>query len=206
MRIIETIDRKTIQYLVGSSNMKKSHGVIIREAYKDYSPPIRTQRTVDLLLNGIPKKRLNGLHTIVITNSANLSHDTRRGKIKSQGRKVHIVHSNGFYYGKRLGDPAWIQLLLDNILEPWPKCVLRIPFMRDLAVSDTLFHELGHHIHTTQEPQHKEPEGVADTWRKRLQGYYFRRRYWYLMPLFAVLWVILRPIYWIIKKHKKKKP
>jgi hypothetical protein len=183
--------------------MKKVHSVIIREAYKNWSPPVHAARAVDRLLNGIPKKRLSGLESVVITNSANLSHGERKGKMKSRGRKVRMVRCGGFYYEKWKGEPAWIQLLLDNMLEQWPTWMLRVPFFRDLAFSKTLFHELGHHIHATQAPQHKEPEDVAEDWRDKLTGYYFRRQYWYLAPLFFTLWLLLKPLYWMTKKRKK---
>ena len=183
--------------------MKESHGVIIREAYKDYTPPVRAQQTVDRLLNGIPQKRLAGLKTVVLTNSSNLSHGERKGKTKARGRKVPMARCGGFYHEKWQGKPAWIQLLLDITLEPWPKWTLRIPFLRDLALSNPLFHELGHHIHKTQSPQHKEREDVAEDWRKKLSRHYFRRHYWYLMPFFFVLRLVLKPIYWIMKKREK---
>ena len=183
--------------------MKESHGVIIREAYKDWSPPVRAAQTVDRLLNGIPRKRLADLKTIVLTNSANLPHDERKGKTKARGRKVPMVRCGGFYHEKWKDQPAWVQLLLDNILEPWPKWTLRVPFLRDLAFSEPLFHELGHHIHKTQVPQHKEREDVADIWRKKLSRYYFRRHYWYLMPLLFVLRLLLKPLYWMMERKKK---
>ena len=183
--------------------MTKSHGVVIREVYKDYSPPARASRAVDRLLNGIPKKRLAGLKTVVITNSAGLSHDQRKGKTKARGRKVPVARCGGFYHEKWRGEPAWIQLLLDNILEGVPKRMLRIPLLRDVPLTEALFHELGHHIHKTQAPQHKEPEDVADDWKKRLSRQYLRRRYWYLMPLFFVLRFVLKPVGRMMTKRAK---
>ncbi len=182
--------------------MKKSHSVIISEAYKDWSPPAYATKTINRLLNGIPKDRLAGLKSVVITNSASLSHDRRKGKTKARGRKVSTVQCRGFYYEKWQGQPAWIKLLLDNMLEPWPAWTLYIPFLRDLVFSDTLFHELGHHIHKTQAPQHKEREDVADDWQKKLSRHYFRRRYWYLRPLCFVLGLLLKPL---SRKMERKK-
>ncbi|MBN2560093.1 MAG: hypothetical protein JXQ75_04110 [Phycisphaerae bacterium] len=183
--------------------MRESHGVIIREVYKDYTPPVRARQTVDGLLNGIPKRHLAGLNTVVVTHSANLPRRERREKTKARGKKVPIVRCGGLYHGKWHGEPAWIQLLLDNIFESWPKWMLRIPFLQDMILSDTLFHELGHHIHSTQAPQHKEREDVAEDWNTKLSRHYFRKHYWYLTPLFLALRLVLKPIYWRMKRQKK---
>jgi hypothetical protein len=41
--------------------MNEEHGIIIREAYKDYQPPFDVTATVHRLLNGLPQKRLAAL-------------------------------------------------------------------------------------------------------------------------------------------------
>jgi len=179
--------------------IKDSHGVTICEAYKDYTPPAHIDRTVERLLGGVPPKYLAGLATVVLTNSGKLSHDQRKGKTKSRGRKVPMVECRGFYYHELQGEPAWIKLLLDNIFKAWPRWLVRIHFFRSLAIAQTLYHELGHHIHRTQVPMHKEPEKVAEDWGIWLSRYYIRKHYWYLVPMFFVLSFLLRPVW----KHEK---
>jgi len=172
--------------------MKQHHNITIREAYKDYTPPVPAAEIVDRLLSGLPPKRLIGLKTVVLTNAAGLSHDERRAKTWSRKRKVRIRECRGLYHQEWKNEPAWIELFVDSILQIWPRATLRIPLLRDLAFSDVLFHELGHHIHKTQAPEYKEREDVAEDWERRLDRYYYRRKYWYLAPLFLVLWVIVR--------------
>ena len=60
----------------------------------------------------------------------------------------------------------------------------------DGYVGEVIFHEVGHHIHTTKVAEHKDRERVARRWGGRLCGRYYIRRYWYLMPLAIVLWCL----------------
>jgi len=74
--------------------------------------------------------------------------------------------------------------------------MLKAPYFADNALGEVLFHEIGHHIHTTQAPEFKECEDVAEKWRKRLTRIYFRKRYWYLLPIAYMLY----PLSWLIKR------
>jgi hypothetical protein len=56
-------------------------------------------------------------------------------------------------------------------------------FWRDGSFGDVLFHEIGHHIHATVRPEHREKEDVAEDWRKKLWGNFGRKKYWYLVPI-----------------------
>lgn len=168
-------------------HMREKHSIIIRETYKDYSPPIPISRAIDKILAKIPSSYLSGLKTIVITNSANLPHYYRKGKTRSRGKYIAMAGCQAFYHKSFNGESAWIQLLLDNMLYAVPKWALRIPFIRDLYIAPALFHEIGHHIHGTKAPEYKEPETVADQWKNRLLGHYLSRQYWYLVPLFRLL-------------------
>jgi hypothetical protein len=55
--------------------------------------------------------------------------------------------------------------------------------MREVTFGAVLFHEVGHHIHRTIRPEHKEKEDVADLWAKRLIGNFIRKKYWYALPV-----------------------
>jgi hypothetical protein len=50
-------------------------------------------------------------------------------------------------------------------------------------VAQTLYHEIGHHIHYTIRPEYKEKEDVADRWSKKLTAKFLRRKYWYIIPI-----------------------
>jgi hypothetical protein len=65
-----------------------------------------------------------------------------------------------------------------------------------MVLGEVLFHEIGHHIHYTQAPEFREREDVAEDWKKRLSKIYFRKRYWYFLPIAYMLY----PFSWLIKK------
>jgi hypothetical protein len=181
--------------------MGDNHGIIIQDAYRDFVPPVNAQRTVGRLLSGIPGKYVSGIKTMVLTNAGGLSHDRRKQKTRSRKRKVPIRESSGLYHQEWHNEPAWIEIFVDNLCQRWPSWTLRIPFLRDLAFAEVLFHELGHHIQKTHVPEFKEREDVAGKWSERLSRHYLRRRYWYLMPLLFGLVFILKPF----RNTKKKK-
>ena len=159
------------------------HEVQIQEVYKNYIPPVAALEIVDRLISGIPNKYLSGLKSIVLRNAGGLSHDRSRAKTWSRKRKVAIRKCRGLYHEKCRSAPAWIEIFVDNLLDSYPASLLHIRLFRDAAFSDVLFHEIGHHIHKTQSPKYKEREDVAEDWNKKLARQYFRKQYWYLVPI-----------------------
>jgi len=169
--------------------MNEIQDIIVREAYKDYQPYIKVRKVVERLVAAVPAKHLCGIKTVLLTNSGNLNHDQRRGKTWSRRKNVQIRECFGLYHRKTAQSEAWIEIFVDNILAAWPRPLHYIHFLCDLFFATTLYHEIGHHIHTTQRPEHKESEDVADEWQNKLSRPYFRRRYWYLI--------------WIVKAIRK---
>ena len=55
--------------------------------------------------------------------------------------------------------------------------------MREWCYANVLFHEMGHHIDATVLPEYREKEDVADSWIYKLYVPFFRKKYWYLMPV-----------------------
>lgn len=92
--------------------------------------------------------------------------------------------------------PAWIEIFVDNCTRSLPRSSLRVPVFADMVLGEVLFHEIGHHIHYTQAPEFREREDVAEDWKKRLSKIYFRKRYWYFLPIAYMLY----PFSWLIKK------
>ena len=166
--------------------------VQIVEAFGDWRPPINARRAVSRLLTSIPDRHLSGLSSIVLSTAAGLSHDRRRAKTRSQGRKVRIASALGLYHQAWQGQAATIELFVDNIVDVRLSVLLRIPLFGEFVVGRALFHELGHHIHKTQAPEFREREDVAEVWSKRLYQAHFRQRYWYLMPVLRSLGRVLR--------------
>ena len=50
-------------------------------------------------------------------------------------------------------------------------------FYREMLFGDVLFHEIGHHIRATVQPEFREKEDVADGWKLRLTRQYTRFRH-----------------------------
>lgn len=173
--------------------MPKNHGVTIEEAFKDFIPPVNARKVVDRLLSGVPQKYLSGLKTVVLTNAGGFSHTRRRRKTRSRRRKVAIRECSGLYHRKSRGAPARIEIFVDNLCAGWPSWVLRISLCRDVAFAEVLFHELGHHIHKTQAPEHKEREDVAEKWERQLTDIYLWPKYWYIMIPARLVALTLKP-------------
>jgi hypothetical protein len=106
-----------------------------------------------------------------------------RQKTLSRKHRVAIRETGGLYYQEWKGQAARIELFIDRIIQGWPVFILKFSIFQDVAIAGALFHELGHHIHKTIVPEHKEREDVADEWNKRLGNLYFSKKYWYAKPL-----------------------
>ncbi len=173
-----------------------SHSVIVRESYGSTAPSFDAGLVVRRLLDGIPSKYLIGLKTVVLTDTAELNHAERRKKTQLRGKTIRIRVCRGLYNHASKNAPAWIEIFMDNCARDWPLRLLKVAFFADFALSEILFHEIGHHIHATQAPEFKEREDVAEDWRKRLSKIYFRKRYWYSIPVAYMLY----PVSWLAKK------
>lgn len=169
----------------------------IREEYGDWTPPATFRQSVERLLKYVPQQYLLGIDAIWLTDSRTLNRARRRQRTRVRGRRVRLSESSGLYHAAWKGQPAWIELFADRMVEGHFGLQSRMRMARDLAVGETLFHEIGHHIHKTKYPQHEEPEEVADRWKGKLLGRFLRRRYWYLVPPVF----ILRPLWNLIERR-----
>jgi hypothetical protein len=138
---------------------------------------------VDRLLCTVPDKYLQGLDSVVLTKEANLPRRDRVGKVWSRRRKRSKSLILGRYHPRSRSSPAYIELRVDKIIGMLRGAPYRIPLLRHLGVGHVLFHEIGHHIHRTFRPEHKEKEDVADRWAGKLNVNFIRRHYWYAMPI-----------------------
>ena len=168
-------------------------GPQIVEAYKNYAPPFDVSKTIQILLQYVSEKYLVGLRTIVLTNQKALSHDQRRRKLWSRGRKLSMDGVRGTYHQASKGAPAWITIFVDTTIASIPPGLLRIPLMRNTIFAEVLYHEIGHHIHKTCKPEFREREDVADDWKRRLGRQFVRSRYWYLTPGAFVYRLVTKP-------------
>ncbi|MFZ0733635.1 MAG: hypothetical protein WAM79_15030 [Candidatus Sulfotelmatobacter sp.] len=167
--------------------MLEREAVEIKEAYRDYKPPIPAAKIVHDLLQFVPAKYLIGLDCVVLSNLSGQPRRKRLGKTTSRGRRVAQLRVAGLYHQRWKGQPPWIELYMDQILRRFPRWALWIPLINRLAIGRTLYHEVGHHIHYTVRPEYREEEDVADDWGKRLSRRFLRRRYFYLVPIAKII-------------------
>lgn len=162
------------------NNTKSKSGIEIREEYRDYSPPMDATAVIRELIDHIQGKYLTGLKYISLTNFLGQPQKRHREKVKSRKRKIKIANSYGMYHGNPKGQikKAWIEILVDNILNECPPELLKNPFFSDLVLGKTLYHEVGHHIHRTMRPwRRKEPEDIADEWRGKFTLSFIKEKY-----------------------------
>lgn len=153
-------------------------------SFSGYTPPFDVAQVVEKMLASVPPKFLVGLSEVVLTNTAGLPRRVRRSVSKSRKRKVRIVEAGGLYHPAWNGKTAWIEIFVDNMLRVWERSWwLRLRFLREGLVGDVLFHEIGHHIHYSVQPEYREEEDVADVWKVRLSRHYTRTAY----PLFGAI-------------------
>jgi len=166
--------------------------VKIVEDYYNYQPPLRVYRSLKLLLRYVPEEHLRGLRLIILTNSEQLQ---GRKKIPSEKRRVRPSDCLGLYSDGR------IRLIMDRIFEPYPEIFLLVPFFKMHAIGETLYHEIGHHIHEMQEPGFRDrKEEVADEWSDKLMRLFIKQRYWYLAPIR----ILLKPFWPLLARIQAK--
>jgi hypothetical protein len=171
--------------------------VPIYENYKGYRPPWDARSTIAKLFSALPNRYLSGLQSVVLTNAAAIG----RGKTQRVNGKKHLRQSClGFYHRKRNGEQPWIEIVVGNAISAFrvPRVLMRVPLLRNIVLADTLFHEIGHHLDDTIGARARSGEAAAEGWQGRLIVFYFRKKYWYLMPVVRIAkWLFDR----VIRKH-----
>jgi hypothetical protein len=167
----------------------------IIENYGDWVPPSYVRKTVEALVRSVPEKHLVGLGSIVLTTTTASNRSFRRKKVKHRGQMMRRVEANGSYQPAWPGHSAFIRLYVNNILAPYPPAASRASLISKLLLANTLFHEIGHHIHLTKTPEFRQREDVADEWANRLTRQYFGRRYWLVVQLTRLIVRLYKPTY-----------
>lgn len=168
-----------------------------------YTPPFNVVPIVERMLASVPPKYLVGLSEVVLTNSSGLPRKLRRSVTKSRKRKVKSAEAGGLYHQAWQGNRAWIEIFVDNILRNWEKgWWLSIRFYRESLIGDLLFHEIGHHIHATVQPEFREKEDVADGWKLRLTRQYIRFRHPWLIALLSPFQPLINTLSKVISRYQ----
>ncbi len=152
----------------------KGMAVRVLESIRDFRPPFDAVATVERLLSSVPKKYLAGLRAITITTSEDLSGKRRRTVYRYRsGSRVAYRDALGFYQQKWRSDEARIVLLIDNIVEGWPRWLFWFALPRDLAVGAALSPASSTFVHRRQldlcTPVAAEAAGLWET-RSVFQG------------------------------------
>lgn len=150
--------------------------ITVREDYRSYSAPAWVQPTIERLLRSVPESHLIGLSAVILTEAAQPSR-SRRARRNRRGDALARYHRNW------QGDPAWIELVVDEIVKELPRPLDRLQLARDLVFGRVLFHEIGHHLHLTSRGIGRSDELSAKAWQERLSRMHVERRYSYLRPL-----------------------
>src|SRR5262245_6201866 len=127
---------------------------LVSERYRGWTPPLDAKATVESLLAEVPSKFLTNLGAIVLTNADGLARGPRR--TWSYNRKLAIKDCRGLYHRGQKRSLPWIELFVDRICDGVPLWALRIRLLREIFFADVLFHEVGHHIHPTQQREHSD--------------------------------------------------
>jgi len=173
----------------------------IIENYGDWAPPGYVRGTVEALVKSVPEKHLAGLESIVLTTTTASNRAFRRKKVKHRGLMRSKVEANGSYQPASPGHAAFIRLYVNNILAPYPPSAARPSLITKLLLAETLFHEIGHHIHLTKALEFRHREDVADEWAHRLMRQYFGRKYWLVVRLTRLLVRLYKPEYPQLELH-----
>jgi len=174
----------------------------IIENYGEWVPPSYVRGTVEALLKSVPEKHLAGLESVILTTTTTAANRSfRRKKVKHRGRMRSKVEANGSYQPAWPGHAAFIRLYVNNILAPYPPAASRASLISKLLLAETLFHEIGHHIHLTKALEFRNREDVADEWADRLTRQYFGRKYWLVVRLTRLIVRLYKPDYPQLEFH-----
>lgn len=161
-------------------------------SFSDYEPQFDPVPMVRRMLDSVPKNYLAGLSVVRLSNASGLPGKRRKIQVKSRKRKFGLDTARGLYHPAFRGNQAWIEIFVDNAMRGWDSgWARRVPYIREMRISDVLFHEIGHHIHYAVRPEHREKEDVADVWKVRLENNYNRQRFRWV----GLIARIIRPVF-----------
>jgi hypothetical protein len=162
---------------------------------------------IERLLSALDSRHLIGLNGVVLSAHQGLNRKRRRAKTRSRRRKVAIRAAHGLYHREWYGSPASIELFVDAMLAGLPRFLFRWTTLKDLILARVLFHELGHHLHATQAPEHAEPEDVAERWRMRLTREAFALLHPRSIPILRTAARLLQPVRsWLYRRSRLRAP
>ena len=138
----------------------------------------------------MPPQDLAHLKEIILTNTGALSRERKRHRGSSGAPISRIL---GRYSQRWKGQPAYIEIFVNNILEDVSWFDRRIPVLRNSMFAKVLYHEIGHHVQMISNSKLVKKEAFADEYALRLRRRFAQHRYRHIRPWY-------KAFYWFIKK------
>ena len=164
------------------------NAIEIDDSLDGYIPLTNYRSLLPKMMNVIPAVYLDGLVTIYLRKGSTGNRAHRRERSRRRGRTITQSDVAGYYQMRGNGKQSTITLYVDRLDEGY-RSVRWYPVIgsvaRDITIGQTLFHEIGHHIHLTKHPHHAEKENVADDYA----AFYLRRYFIRKRPVFTVFGV-----------------
>ncbi len=155
--------------------------LLIEEVYAPGESNDHIAQAVHSILKYIDPSDLCGLRKIVLAQESILS-KRERGIAPRRSRKTLRKHGKcGEYYAMSSNSPAWIRLVVDNII-PLQSRLFRLRCLMEIQLAMVLFHEIGHHVHTLK-PKYCDSELFANEYRDIKMKALIHNKYWYLILL-----------------------
>jgi hypothetical protein len=155
--------------------------ILIEEKYNyNFDKDINKLKLVPVvknLLKYVPKRWLEGIKNIYITDTKNFN----RNDIRYYNKKKYLNKVVLGTYENLKDNKGIIIIYVDNILKTCSYNPLIAPLTKYFKISEILYHEIGHHIHNTIKPEFKEKENTANYYKEKLHRSLIRKRYWYLI-------------------------
>jgi hypothetical protein len=128
----------------------------------------------------------------LLRNSGSLNRQRRKSTTRSRGRRVALAECEGLYHPRGRGEPAWIEIFIDNVFDGPPRLLMWSAYFRESMLAQALFHEIGRHIQVTRALERRGTEDVVEKWRTRFWHDYSRTRFWYLIPVLVPVTKVLK--------------
>lgn len=160
-------------------------------AFQAYTPPFNAEEAVHRMLKIVPSQHLWGLDSIVLTNVPEALARTELEQRTLGRRRVPLKDSLGYYKPAWHGQPAQITLLVDNLERYWKRIWLRFGVLRDGALAEVLYYELGNHVQQLHVPEYEGKKHVAEQYSAKFTRKFVTGQRWYLSPLAAPLTLLV---------------